>query len=90
MIYTVDFYVSYRSLFLGLIVILCILIRAWVCPPRPSIEILPHSVFEAMYMSGPHILDPIVIILYPDTSMGIPASSISSDDSSSFIEVMYF
>ena len=56
---------------------LCISIRAWVCPPRPYIEILPHSVFEAMYMLGPHILDPIVIImLYTDTSMGMPASSI--------------
>ena len=33
---------------------LCILIRAWVCLPCPYIEILPHSVFEAMYMSGPH------------------------------------
>ena len=70
---------------------LCILIRAWVCPPCPYIAILPHSVFEAMYMSSPHILDPIVIImLYPDTSMGMPASSIWSDDSSSIIEVMYF
>ena len=56
---------------------LYILIRAWVCLPRPSIEILPHLVFEAMYMSGPHILDPIIIIMvYPDTSMGMPASSI--------------
>ena len=42
-------------------------------------------------MSGPHILDPIVILmLYSDTSMGIPASSILSDDPSSIIEVMYF
>ena len=60
--------------------LLCILIRAWVCPPRPYIEIIPHSAFEAIYITW----------LYPDTSMGMPASSIWSDDSSSIIEVMYF
>lgn len=45
MMYTTIFHVLFRSPF-GPHYYLYILIRAWVCPPRPYIEIIPHSLLR--------------------------------------------
>jgi len=74
-------YVSDRSLFSGLTVIFHV---SW----------YEHGYARLVYLLRYFLIQYLrtiyISMLYSDTSMGMPASSILSDDPSSIIEVMYF